>query len=61
MQLYLFHDEIAEYLLDTGNFPTDINQLTIEYSGNEVMCETTQMNPDSSVYLAKCTVAGRSK
>jgi len=38
MQLYLFHDEIAEYLLDTGNFPTDINQLTIEYSGNEVMC-----------------------
>ena len=51
---------IAGYLLDTGSFPTDINQLTIEYSGDEVVCSTTQLNSDSSVYLAGCTVAGRS-
>ena len=51
---------IAGYLLDTGNFPTEISQLTIEYSGNEVVCSTTQINSDSSVYLAGCTVAGRS-
>ena len=51
---------IAGYLLDTGKFPTDISQLTIEYSGSQVVCETTQINPDSSVYLAGCTVGGRS-
>ena len=51
---------IASYLLDTGRFPTSIDQLTIEYSGNEVVCETTQLNSDSSVYLTGCTVAGRS-
>ena len=50
---------IAGYLLDTGKFPTEVSQLTIEYSGNEVVCETTQINTDSSVYLAGCTVAGR--
>ena len=50
---------IAGYLLDNGKFPTEVSQLTIEYSGNEVVCETTQINTDSSVYLAACTVAGR--
>ena len=49
---------IAGYLMDTGNFPTSIEQLTIEYTGDEVVCSTTQINPDSSVYLADCTVAG---
>ena len=51
---------IAGYLLDTGKFPTSVEQLTIEYSGNQVVCETTQINTDSSVYLSGCTVAGRS-
>ena len=50
---------IAGYLLDTGKFPTDVNQLTIEYSGDEVVCSTTQLNDDSSVYLTGCTVKGR--
>ncbi len=51
---------IAGYLLDTGKFPTEVSQLTIEYSGSQVVCSTTQINTDSSVYLADCTVAGRS-
>ena len=51
---------IAGYLMDNGTFPTSISQLTIEYSGDEVVCSTTQLNPDSSVYLAGCTVGGRS-
>ena len=51
---------IAGYLLDTGKFPTEVSQLTIEYSGNEVVCTTTQLNSDSSVYLDGCTVDGRS-
>ena len=50
---------IAGYLLDNGSFPTSIEQLTIEYSGDEVVCSTIQLNSDSSVYLAGCTVAGR--
>ncbi len=50
---------IASYLLDNGKFPTEISQLTIEYSGNEVVCSTTQLNTDSSVYLTGCTVGGR--
>ena len=50
---------IAGYLMDTGSFPTDINQLTIEYSGDEVVCTTTQINPDSSVYLSNCKVNNR--
>ena len=51
---------IAGYLMDTGSFPTSIDQLTIEYSGDGVECSTTQINTDSSVYLAGCTVDGRS-
>ena len=51
---------IAGYLMDTGSFPTSIDQLTIEYSGDEVVCTTTNLNSDSSVYLAGCTVGGRS-
>ena len=51
---------IAGYLLDNGSFPTSIEQLTIEYSGDEVVCSTTNLNSDSSVYLADCTVGGRS-
>ena len=51
---------IANYLLDNGDFPTSISQLTIEYSGDEVVCSTTQLKSDSSVYLTGCTVGGRS-
>ncbi len=51
---------IATYLLDEGKFPTSIDELTIEYSGDRVVCETSQLNSDSSVYLAGCKVAGRS-
>ena len=50
---------IANYLLDNGDFPTSINDLTIEYSGDEVVCSLTQLNDDSSVYLTGCTVGGR--
>ena len=51
---------IADYLLDKGEFPTNIEQLTIEYTGDEVVCSTTRLKDDSSVYLAECTVGGRS-
>ena len=50
---------IATYLLDNGTFPTSINDLQVEYSGDEVVCSTTQLNSDSSIYLTGCTVGGR--
>ena len=50
---------IADYLLDKGEFPTSIDQLKVEYTGDKVECTTTQIKSDSSVYLAGCTVAGR--
>ena len=50
---------IAGYLLDTGKFPTSVGDLSIEYSGDEVICSITQLNDDSSVYLTGCTVKGR--
>ena len=50
---------IAGYLMDTGSLPTSIEQLTIEYSGDEVVCTTSQLNDDSSIYLTGCTVDGR--
>ena len=50
---------ISSHLLDTGKFATSIDELTIEYSGNKVECETTQINSDSSVYLSNCKVNNR--
>ena len=51
---------IATYLLAESKFPTSIDDLNIEYSGDEVVCSTSQLNSDSSIYLAGCTVSGRS-
>ena len=43
---------IAGYLMDTGDFPTSISELTIEYTGEEVVCTTTNLNSDSSIDLS---------
>ena len=50
---------VAAYLMDTGDFPTSIDELTIEYSGKEVVCGVSLLNDDSSVYLSECTVGGK--
>ena len=50
---------ISDYLLENGTLPTSIEELTIEYSGDRVVCSTTKLNSDSSVYLAECTVNNR--
>ena len=47
---------VAAYLMDTGDFPTSVDQLTIEYSGKEVVCGVSLLNEDSSVYLSECKV-----
>ena len=50
---------VAAYLMDTGDFPTSVDELTIEYSGKEVVCGIAKLNEDSSVYLSECTVGGK--
>ena len=50
---------IADYLIENGTFPTSIEELQVEYSGDTVSCTTTQLNTDSSVYLAECIVGNR--
>ena len=49
---------VTSYLLDNGDYPTDISSLTIEYSGNEVVCTTKKLNEDGSIYLSGCSVNG---
>ena len=49
---------VASYLMDTGDFPTSVDELTIEYTGKEVVCGVAKLNEDSSVYLSECTVGG---
>ena len=49
---------VATYLLDNGDYPTDISSLTIEYSGNEVVCNVKTLNEDGSIYLSECSVSG---
>ena len=50
---------VAAYLMEKGDFPTSIDELTIEYSGKEVVCRVAKLNEDSSVYLSECTVGGK--
>ncbi len=47
---------IAGYLLDTGTFPTDLHNLTVEYSGQTVVCNVMQMKENGGLYLSECTV-----
>jgi hypothetical protein len=46
------------YLLDNGDFPKDVSELSIEYTGDRVECETVQLKSDSTVYLSGCSVGG---
>ena len=47
---------IANYLLDKGEYPTNVDDLTIEYTGSEVDCKTRVINADGSVFLTRCYV-----
>ena len=49
---------VATYLLDNGEYPTSLDNLTIEYTGNEVVCNIKTLNEDGSIYLSECSVKG---
>lgn len=47
---------IASYILDNAEFPDSLDQLTIEYSGKEVVCGIMALNEDAGAYLSECSV-----
>ena len=49
---------VETYLLDNGDYPTTLDNLTVEYSGNEVVCNVKILNEDGSIYLSECSVKG---
>ena len=49
---------IADYLLENGEYPTSIDDLKVEYSGNEVECKLRVINEDGSIFLTRCYVEG---
>ena len=49
---------IANYLLEKGAFPTDLSELTVEYSGKNLVCNVIQLKENGAVYLSECTFNG---
>ena len=49
---------VATYLLDNGEYPDTLDNLKVEYSGNEVICSVTKLTADGSIYLSECSVSG---
>ena len=46
------------YLMDNGDYPTDLTTLEVEYTGKEVTCNVMNLNTDGSLYLSECSVGG---
>ena len=49
---------IMGYLMDTGDTPNDLNELAVEYTGNEVKCNVKKITENGSIYLSECSVNG---
>ena len=49
---------VATYLLDYGEYPEKLDNLKVEYTGNEVLCNIKILNEDGSIYLSECSVSG---
>ena len=49
---------VASYLLDTNEFPTSFDDISVEYRGAKVECADIAVNMDGSIYLNKCAVNG---
>ena len=47
---------VATYLLEHGSYPSSIDDLDIEYSGNKVECDVKNIYDNGAVYLTKCKV-----
>ena len=49
---------IMRYLIDTGDYPSDLGSQKVEYTGSEVVCSIMTLNTDGSLYMSQCSVGG---
>ena len=49
---------LMAYVLDNGDTPNDLNELTVEYTGNKVECNVKKITENGSIYLTECSVNG---
>ena len=49
---------LMAYVLDNGDKPNDLNELTVEYTGNKVECNVKKITENGSIYLTECSVNG---
>ena len=50
---------IATYTMDTGYPPTDLDNLEVEYTGKEVVCNIKQLKENGGLYMSECSVNGK--
>ena len=48
----------SSYRLEHGMYTYDLNELKIEYTGKEVVCDELVLNENGTVYLNKCKIDG---
>ena len=50
---------IAAHIMDTGQIPTNLDSLEVEYNGKEVVCTVKQLKENGGLYMSQCTVNGK--
>ena len=50
---------ISAYIMDTGQMPTDLDTLEVEYTSKEVVCAVKQLKENGGLYMSQCTVNGK--
>ena len=50
---------IASHTMDTGQIPTNLDSLEVEYNGKEVVCTVKQLKENGGLYMSQCTVNGK--
>ena len=49
---------VASYELDHGDYPNSLDNLKIEYSGDEVKCNIKKIRKSGDIYLSECSTQG---
>lgn len=49
---------MQSYKLEHGKFTYDVNELNIDYSGNNITCDEIVLNENGSVFISKCKIDG---
>ena len=50
---------LLSYMLENGEYPETLDGLEVEYTGDEVVCNVSNINVDGSLYLSECSVKGK--